>query len=157
MYVIVFFFSSRRRHTRCALVTGVQTCARPIWFGSSGLSLVGNRSHLLRPASACQPGAGVGSQAGTGTAAQPQKHGALSPCASRLSAAVSLAVAAPGCCRGSTRWCYSRKSLAWVVTLTPMMSNALASTIVSTPDSSSTTPALPPAAPPVTSEERREG
>src|SRR3546814_12239251 len=38
MYVIVvdvrffvfFFFSSRRRHTRCALVTGVQTCALPI-------------------------------------------------------------------------------------------------------------------------------
>src|SRR3546814_1069761 len=28
------FFSSRRRHTRCALVTGVQTCALPI--GSSG-------------------------------------------------------------------------------------------------------------------------
>src|SRR3546814_4533742 len=25
------FFSSRRRHTRCALVTGVQTCALPIW------------------------------------------------------------------------------------------------------------------------------
>src|SRR3546814_20856267 len=30
-----FFFSSRRRHTRCALVTGVQTCALPI---SSGLA-----------------------------------------------------------------------------------------------------------------------
>src|SRR3546814_18310193 len=37
MYVIivvyvfsVLFFSSRRRHTRCALVTGVQTCALPI-------------------------------------------------------------------------------------------------------------------------------
>src|SRR3546814_586909 len=33
-YVFVssdFFFSSRRRHTRCALVTGVQTCALPIW------------------------------------------------------------------------------------------------------------------------------
>src|SRR3546814_5114641 len=28
--LIVFFFSSRRRHTRCALVTGVQTCALPI-------------------------------------------------------------------------------------------------------------------------------
>src|SRR3546814_3042825 len=28
--VSVFFFSSRRRHTRCALVTGVQTCALPI-------------------------------------------------------------------------------------------------------------------------------
>src|SRR3546814_2393193 len=27
---IIFFFSSRRRHTRCALVTGVQTCALPI-------------------------------------------------------------------------------------------------------------------------------
>src|SRR3546814_10520615 len=26
-----FFFTSRRRHTRCALVTGFQTCARPIW------------------------------------------------------------------------------------------------------------------------------
>src|SRR3546814_5417818 len=29
-YCDVFFFSSRRRHTRCALVTGVQTCALPI-------------------------------------------------------------------------------------------------------------------------------
>src|SRR3546814_10791890 len=29
-YYFVFFFSSRRRHTRCALVTGVQTCALPI-------------------------------------------------------------------------------------------------------------------------------
>src|SRR3546814_17383872 len=28
--VMFFFFSSRRRHTRCALVTGVQTCALPI-------------------------------------------------------------------------------------------------------------------------------
>src|SRR3546814_4203221 len=27
-----FFFSSRRRHTICALVTGVQTCALPISF-----------------------------------------------------------------------------------------------------------------------------
>src|SRR3546814_19223679 len=31
--IIVFFFSSRRRHTRCALVTGVQTCALPIFCG----------------------------------------------------------------------------------------------------------------------------
>src|SRR3546814_4359046 len=28
--MVCFFFSSRRRHTRCALVTGVQTCALPI-------------------------------------------------------------------------------------------------------------------------------
>src|SRR3546814_3977399 len=31
MFVFAFFFSSRRRHTRCALVTGVQTCALPIY------------------------------------------------------------------------------------------------------------------------------
>src|SRR3546814_10402013 len=28
---MIFFFASRRRHTRCALVTGVQTCALPIF------------------------------------------------------------------------------------------------------------------------------
>src|SRR3546814_19919589 len=28
--LVYCFFSSRRRHTRCALVTGVQTCALPI-------------------------------------------------------------------------------------------------------------------------------
>src|SRR3546814_5515046 len=33
---MIFFFASRRRHTRCALVTGVQTCALPI----SGLKTV---------------------------------------------------------------------------------------------------------------------
>src|SRR3546814_2000105 len=33
LFVLVcFFFSSRRRHTRCALVTGVQTCALPIYI-----------------------------------------------------------------------------------------------------------------------------
>src|SRR3546814_14825285 len=35
MFLYVFFFSSRRRHTRCALVTGVQTCALPILFGDA--------------------------------------------------------------------------------------------------------------------------
>src|SRR3546814_3911120 len=30
IFYVWFFFSSRRRHTRCALVTGVQTCALPI-------------------------------------------------------------------------------------------------------------------------------
>src|SRR3546814_209837 len=32
--VFLFFFSSRRRHTICALVTGVQTCALPIWLAA---------------------------------------------------------------------------------------------------------------------------
>src|SRR3546814_16801701 len=40
MYAIAFmdyfFFSSRRRHTSCALVTGVQTCALPISSGGRG-------------------------------------------------------------------------------------------------------------------------
>src|SRR3546814_3900867 len=49
-----FFFSSRRRHTRCALVTGVQTCALPIWSRGArgGLSLMGRagrRSSVARP------------------------------------------------------------------------------------------------------------
>src|SRR3546814_8110809 len=30
LFLCFFCFSSRRRHTRCALVTGVQTCALPI-------------------------------------------------------------------------------------------------------------------------------
>src|SRR3546814_1041701 len=30
--LVFVFFSSRRRHTRCALVTGVQTCALPIYL-----------------------------------------------------------------------------------------------------------------------------
>src|SRR3546814_3664595 len=35
---VYFFFASRRRHTRCALVTGVQTCALPISAGEEGLA-----------------------------------------------------------------------------------------------------------------------
>src|SRR3546814_10037576 len=35
--LFLFFFSSRRRHTRCALVTGVQTCALPISRAGAGV------------------------------------------------------------------------------------------------------------------------
>src|SRR3546814_8200325 len=35
----LLFFSSRRRHTRCALVTGVQTCALPIWIPGRNIGL----------------------------------------------------------------------------------------------------------------------
>src|SRR3546814_3676953 len=45
-YIYIFFFSSRRRHTRCALVTGVQTCALPIFAGA------GTRGQVLRPSTA---------------------------------------------------------------------------------------------------------
>src|SRR3546814_13454248 len=42
-------FSSRRRHTRCALVTGVQTCALPIYFSAEpyGDNLVGKYEPYL--------------------------------------------------------------------------------------------------------------
>src|SRR3546814_10153520 len=36
VYLVVFVLSSRRRHTICALVTGVQTCALPIWLEQVG-------------------------------------------------------------------------------------------------------------------------
>src|SRR3546814_7232268 len=44
-----FFFSSRRRHTRCALVTGVQTCALPIsgFVGALLFALVSSISGLI--------------------------------------------------------------------------------------------------------------
>src|SRR3546814_15183707 len=45
-----FFFSSRRRHTSCALVTGVQTCALPIFIvgqPQSSLGPVMAKSDLL--------------------------------------------------------------------------------------------------------------
>src|SRR3546814_13119020 len=46
----MFFFSSRRRHTRCALVTGVQTCALPIWPASrSNRQRLGSRFRNGRP------------------------------------------------------------------------------------------------------------
>src|SRR3546814_16635613 len=38
VYIVFFFFSSRRRHTRCALVTGVQTCALPVLHVHPGLT-----------------------------------------------------------------------------------------------------------------------
>src|SRR3546814_2767502 len=45
VWLLCFFFSSRRRHTRCALVTGVQTCALPIYPGQPAAS----GKHLRHP------------------------------------------------------------------------------------------------------------
>src|SRR3546814_1858983 len=44
-----FFFSSRRRHTRCALVTGVQTCALPISFACGFLVVAARHLAAGRP------------------------------------------------------------------------------------------------------------
>src|SRR3546814_6489572 len=62
---MLFFFSSRRRHTRCALVTGVQTCALPIYprrprrRGGARLSraeLLGRYAHALGASAARRTG-----------------------------------------------------------------------------------------------------
>src|SRR3546814_10644833 len=49
--MVVFFFSSRRRHTSCALVTGVQTCALPILIDRAAEALGKNRSDFMLEAS----------------------------------------------------------------------------------------------------------
>src|SRR3546814_10492591 len=45
-----FFFSSRRRHTRCALVTGVQTCALPIFAVAAAFAAKRTEFRCLRTA-----------------------------------------------------------------------------------------------------------
>src|SRR3546814_1392236 len=47
--LLVFFFSSRRRHTRCALVTGVQTCALPICTFCAAAAIGAKHSGLTKP------------------------------------------------------------------------------------------------------------
>src|SRR3546814_2233161 len=47
--LLFFVFSSRRRHTRCALVTGVQTCALPIFALLIKLTLHEPRQLSLHP------------------------------------------------------------------------------------------------------------
>src|SRR3546814_7995712 len=53
-FVVWFFFSSRRRHTRCSLVTGVQTCALPIW----------SRIRRRRTGAGCRGGPDAGAEEG---------------------------------------------------------------------------------------------
>src|SRR3546814_1983875 len=59
-FTYCFFFPSRRRHTRCALVTGVQTCALPILIilpiGSARLSRLYIAAPRCQTASAAFPG-----------------------------------------------------------------------------------------------------
>src|SRR3546814_12281883 len=69
LFIRFFFFSSRRGHTRCALVTGVQTCALPILPpGRSGARPAGGagRDPLCRdrPARLSPPSGGRGPPAG---------------------------------------------------------------------------------------------
>src|SRR3546814_9775112 len=58
VFFCLFFFSSRRRHTRCALVTGVQTCALPISGGVAQEASI-NPSIKLQRAVTCRSGLAV--------------------------------------------------------------------------------------------------
>src|SRR3546814_16824186 len=48
LWSFYLFFSSRRRHTRCALVTGVQTCALPICLSQQPNASSVNASQTTR-------------------------------------------------------------------------------------------------------------
>src|SRR3546814_11883522 len=51
--MFLFFFSSRRRHTRCALVTGVQTCALPISISDRGRAIGRSTPYFIHAGLAC--------------------------------------------------------------------------------------------------------
>src|SRR3546814_10832418 len=57
---VLFFFSSRRRHTRCALATGVQTCALPI-------SVSGGRAQASHLPFLYEPPQGLAGEGAEGT------------------------------------------------------------------------------------------
>src|SRR3546814_6763876 len=79
MCTLFFFFSSRRRHTRCALVTGVQTCALPIWQRA-------RHDCAGTVATPRRPGPGPGSPAATIPRHFSQPRRALAPAPARDSA-----------------------------------------------------------------------
>src|SRR3546814_7551485 len=54
LWFFYFVFSSRRRHTRCALVTGVQTCALPICLSFADIDFVNSKPALTRLGLAAQ-------------------------------------------------------------------------------------------------------
>src|SRR3546814_1970787 len=71
---LTFFFSSRRRHTSCAVVTGVQTCALPI---SSRREHSPTRASTLAMRSGLSSGAAAVffSAMGSLLESEPQRHG----------------------------------------------------------------------------------
>src|SRR3546814_9419457 len=66
---LCFFFSSRRRHTRCALVTGVQTCALPI-FGNIYTRIMNPTQAVLEERVAALEGGTAALATASGHAAQ---------------------------------------------------------------------------------------
>src|SRR3546814_609639 len=114
---VVFFFSSRRRHTRCALVTGVQTCALPISTTPSRPRCPAEpRAWPHRPRPACRSRTCAASSPRATTwkrSTTPSSTPACSTpgrrrparCRWPIRSAPNWAGCAPGCCRGwSMRW-----------------------------------------------------
>src|SRR3546814_20562526 len=102
--MVFFFFSSRRRHTRCALVTGVQTCALPIFCGLLVLSGCAQDSADPEPL-----GARAGAKATGGTAPEldplagaPSLGACYALQKSDTLATTSTHAALPACDRAST-------------------------------------------------------
>src|SRR3546814_5594177 len=90
VYINSFFFSSRRRHTRCALVTGVQTCALPISQGRRRIGLNIQRMNADRTVDifiAFGQGFDVGSVVSADTRSEERRVGeeCVSPCRYRWS------------------------------------------------------------------------
>src|SRR3546814_19660593 len=93
-----FFFSSRRRHTRCALVTGVQTCALPIFAGVDFVELDQRRiPFLLRrrptPHPATQRQYPMGGRVGERAGPVYTKSPPVRPAANRISTTIMIAIA----------------------------------------------------------------
>src|SRR3546814_11233434 len=92
MMILCFvFFSSRRRHTRCALVTGVQTCALPI-LRRHRMDLPRRVQHAghsrdRREGARCTDGNGDGDVAGRSMRSEERRVGkeCVSTCRSRWS------------------------------------------------------------------------
>src|SRR3546814_14803062 len=70
-----FFFSSRRRHTRCALVTGVQTCALPIYEDGATAAL----GKAPDPSVHFEDGGGLGASGGATAPHRPLHHQGFPP------------------------------------------------------------------------------
>src|SRR3546814_10328690 len=75
----VFFFSSRRRHTRCALVTGVQTCALPISGGAAGAERNHENTFWMAAEGAGRPGGGGGPGSGCAGRGRRLEHRRAAP------------------------------------------------------------------------------
>src|SRR3546814_7996872 len=82
--IYVLFFSSRRRHTRCALVTGVQTCALPISRRGQAGELAARSARTIHADDAPLPAQGKGGGGGMASASHPADCHKRPACLRRL-------------------------------------------------------------------------